>query len=107
MSENNTSVISPRFGASLVLSPITKINFAIGKFYQTPSYSMLLNHLEHEIVQLKLTNSIAYYEVVVMDEKKAYYKFNWQVEKYEKEGFLKDCWLTTIVSAPIPLGSSI
>ena len=41
------------------------------------SYSMLLNHLEHEIVQLKLTNSIAYYEVVVMDEKKVYYKFNW------------------------------
>tara|TARA_B100001142_G_C14201455_1_gene603967 strand:- start:229 stop:723 length:495 start_codon:yes stop_codon:yes gene_type:complete len=71
------------------------------------SYSMLLNHLEHEIVQLKLTNSIAYYEVVVMDEKKVYYKFNWQVEKYEKEGFLKNCWLTTIVSAPIPLGSSI
>ncbi len=28
-------------------------------------------------------------------------------EKYIKDGPLKDCWLTTMVSAPIPLGSSI
>ena len=29
------------------------------------------------------------------------------VEKYSTDGPLKDCWLTTMVSNPIPLGSSI
>ena len=40
---NNTSRISPRFGASLLLSPITKINIAFGKYYQTPYYWMFMN----------------------------------------------------------------
>ena len=68
---------------------------------------MLLDHLEHNIVELELTNNTAIYEVKVLSKKKAYYKLNWQVEKYEKSGVLKDCWLTTMVSAPVPLGSSI
>ena len=42
-----------------------------------------------------------------IDKDKIYHKFNWQVEKYTSEGTLKDCWLTTMVSSPIPLGSSI
>ena len=71
------------------------------------SYKMLLNHLEHDVKELKVTDSIAFYQVTVMDEGKNYYEFNWQVEKYTKEGPLKDCWLTTMVSAPKPLGSSI
>ena len=71
------------------------------------SYKMLLNHLEHDVKELKVIDSIAFYQVTVMDEGKNYYEFNWQVEKYTKEGPLKDCWLTTMVSAPKPLGSSI
>ena len=71
------------------------------------SYGMLLNHLEHEITQMKSTNLVALFEVKILDESKVYYKFNWQVEKYTNEGPLKDCWLTTVVSAPISLGSSI
>ena len=38
---------------------------------------------------------------------KKYYKFQWVVEKYYEDGPLKDCWLTTSVSNPISLGSSI
>jgi len=71
------------------------------------SYKMLLNHLEHKIVELELTNNIAIYEVKVLSKNKAYYKLNWQVKKYEKNGILKGCWLTTMVSAPISLGSLI
>ena len=71
------------------------------------SYKMLLNHKEHKIIEVKLTNSVASYEVTILDKNKLYHKFNWQVEKYTKDGTLKDCWLTTMVSAPIPLGSSI
>tara|TARA_B100001093_G_C26400283_1_gene831007 strand:+ start:89 stop:577 length:489 start_codon:yes stop_codon:yes gene_type:complete len=71
------------------------------------SYKMLLNHLEHKIVEKQLSNLIASYEVTVLDENKTYYKFYWQVEKYTKEGILNGCWLTTMVSAPMSLGSSI
>ena len=71
------------------------------------SYKMLLNHLDHKIVAVKITNGIADYEVTVLDIEKKYYKFNWRVEKYILDGELKDCWLTTMVSQPIPLGSSI
>ena len=71
------------------------------------SYQMLLNHIEHDVVEIESNDSIAIFEVTVLDKGKAYYKFNWQVEKYTLEGPLKDCWLTTMVSAPMPLGSSI
>tara|TARA_B100000787_G_scaffold96892_1_gene71517 strand:- start:33 stop:494 length:462 start_codon:yes stop_codon:yes gene_type:complete len=71
------------------------------------SYKVLLDHLDHEIIQENLTDSVALFEVRVLGKDKLYYKFKWQVEKYSKEGPLKDCWLTTIVSAPMPLGSSI
>ena len=71
------------------------------------SYEMLLNHLDNKIVEIESTDLMVLYEVIVLDKDKAYYKFNWQVDKYTKEGPLKGCWLTTMVSAPIPLGSSI
>ena len=71
------------------------------------SYGMLLNHLDHKVVEIKLTDSTALFEVTVLDKDKTYYKFKWTVEKYTAEGPLKGCWLTTMVSAPMPLGSSI
>ena len=71
------------------------------------SYAMLLNHLDHKVVEIKSTDLTALFEVTVLDKNKTYYKFNWTVEKYTAEGPLKDCWLTTMVSAPMPLGSSI
>ena len=71
------------------------------------SYEMLLNHLEHKVVEVESDDLTALFEVTVLDQKKAYYKFNWQLEKYTKDGPLKGCWLTTIVSAPIAIGSSI
>ena len=71
------------------------------------SYKILLDHLDHEIIQENLTNSIALFEVSVLGKDKSYYKFKWQVKKYKIDGPFKDCWLTTMVSAPMPLGSSI
>ena len=74
---------------------------------KTDSYSMLINHSNHEVLEVYMSNNIATFEVTVLDNKKKYYKFKWQVEKYDREGQLKNCWLTTAVSQPIPLGSSI
>ena len=70
-------------------------------------YQMMINHLSHTITELSSSDKWAQFEVIILDKNKIYHKFNWQVEKYTKDGDLKDCWLTTMVSNPIPLGSSI
>jgi len=77
------------------------------KMIKGDTYQMMLNHLSHTITQLGGGNKWAQFEVVILDKNKIYHKFNWQVEKYVGDGELKDCWLTTMVSSPIPLGSSI
>ena len=71
------------------------------------SYQMLINHISHTITELGSSDNWAQFEVVILDKEKIYHKFNWQVEKFTLEGPLQGCWLTTIVSSPIPLGSSI
>ena len=71
------------------------------------SYQMMINHLSHTITKLGESDNWAQFEVIILDKDKIYHKFNWQVEKYTIDGDLKDCWLTTMVSNPIPLGSSI
>ena len=71
------------------------------------SYQMLLNHLSHSITEIGSSDKWAQFEVIILDKEKIYHKFNWQVEKFTLEGPLQDCWLTTMVSNPIPLGSSI
>jgi hypothetical protein len=71
------------------------------------SYQMLIDHLNHTITELGSSDKWAQFEVIILDKNKIYHKFNWQVEKYTIDGPLKDCWLTTMVSNPISLGSSI
>ena len=71
------------------------------------SYQMLIDHLNHTITELGSSDKWAQFEVIILDKQKIYHKFNWQVEKFTLDGPLQGCWLTTIVSNPIPLGSSI
>ena len=71
------------------------------------SYQMLLDHLSHTITTLGSSDKWAQFEVIILDKEKIYHKFNWQVEKYIEDGPLKDCWLTTVVTSPVSLGSSI
>ena len=71
------------------------------------NYQMMINHLSHSITRVRGGDSWAQFEVIILDKEKIYHKFNWQVEKYTEDGPLKDCWLTTMVSSPQPLGSSI
>ena len=77
------------------------------KMIKGDSYQMMLDHLSHTITELGSSDNWAQFEVIILDKNKIYHKFNWQVEKYTLDGLLKDCWLTTMVSNPIPLGSSI
>ena len=71
------------------------------------NYQMLINHISHTITQIRGGDNWVQFEVIILDKNKIYHKFNWQVEKYNEDGPLKDCWLTTMVSSPVSLGSSI
>jgi len=74
---------------------------------KSESYKMLINHLDNEIIEVFKSNNQYGFEVTILGNDKKYYKFQWIVEKYYNEGPLKDCWLTTLVSNPVSLGSSI
>ena len=87
-----------------------KVTGPLGNFkimIKSDSYQMMIDHLTHTITELGSSDNWAQFEVIILDKNKIYHKFNWQVEKYTLDGDLKDCWLTTMVSNPIPLGSSI
>ena len=86
-----------------VTGPLSNFKMMI----KSDSYGMMINHLSHTITELGSSDKWAQFEVIILDKDKIYHKFNWQVEKYTLDGILKDCWLTTMVSNPIPLGSSI
>ena len=77
------------------------------RMIKSDSYQMMIDHLNHTITEVGSSDKWAQFEVIILDKNKIYHKFNWQVEKYTLEGTLKDCWMTTMVSSPIPLGSSI
>jgi len=86
-----------------VTGPLSNFKMMI----KSESYGMMINHLSHTITEVGSSDKWAQFEVIILDKDKIYHKFNWQVEKYTSDGSLKDCWLTTMVSSPIPLGSSI
>ena len=86
-----------------VTGPLDKFK----KMIKGESYQMMINHLSHTITKLESGDRWAQFEVIILDKEKIYHKFNWQVEKYEQDGPLKDCWMTTMVSSPEPLGRSI
>ena len=77
------------------------------RMIKSDSYQMMINHLSHTITEIGSGDKWVQFEVIILDKNKIYHKFNWQVEKYTLEGTLKGCWMTTMVSSPIPLGSSI
>ena len=83
--------------------PLTKF----ANMIQSDNYKMLLNHLDHEIIEVFNSSTQYGFEIKILGEDKNYYEFQWVVKKYFNDGPLKDCWLTTSVSSPILLGSSI
>ncbi|MDC0233565.1 hypothetical protein OAJ76_01050 [Candidatus Pelagibacter sp.] len=86
-----------------VTGPLSNFKMMI----KSDSYEMMIDHLSHTITELGSSDKWAQFEVIILDKNKIYHKFNWQVEKYTLDGSLKNCWMTTMVSSPIPLGSSI
>ena len=77
------------------------------RMIKSNNYQMMINHISHTVTEIRGGDNWVQFEVIILDKNKIYHKFNWQVEKYKEDGPLKDCWLTTMVSSPQSLGSSI
>ena len=70
------------------------------------SYSLMLNHIDHNIIFVSKDDITANYFVELTDKTGDKFGFTWTVKKVLNEGKLKDCWMTTGVSQPLPLAKS-
>ena len=77
------------------------------KLLNDEGYNVLLNHTEHKVVEIFNSEKKFIYEVTILDRENFFFKYTWQVEKFLNGGPLNNCWLTTSVSLPTSLGSSI
>ena len=71
-----------------------------------PSYSVMLNHLKHEILEVRKEENTAFFFIELTSKNGKMYGFKWTLSKVNAEGIFKDCWMTTAVSTPMPLSTS-
>ena len=76
------------------------------KMINNPSYSMMLDHSDHEIIPVKEDKNISYFFVKLTDSKANIFGFEWTVSKVLEENQFKDCWMTVGVSRPMFLDKS-
>ena len=76
------------------------------RMLKNPSYSMMLDHLEHNIIPVEEEEMVSYYFVELTDINGKKYGFEWTVEKVIENGKYKDCWMTIGVSTPMPLSQA-
>ena len=73
----------------------------------TDSYKILISHENSKTEILRETENKFVYKVYILSKNKKKYYYIWQIEKVEKEGNLKNCWMTSTVSKPIYIGEII
>ena len=73
---------------------------------KNPSYSMMIDHLEHNIIAVGEQETSSYYFVELTDANGKKYGFEWTVEKVNENGEFKNCWMTVGVSRPMPLSQA-
>ena len=76
------------------------------RMLKNPSYSMMLDHLEHNIIPVEEEEKVSYYFVELTDINGKKYGFEWTVQKVIENGKYKDCWMTIGVSTPMPLSQA-
>ena len=91
--------------------PINKASTGpLEKFRQiiySDNYKILISHENTKTLILKESPDKFVFKVYVLSKDKKKYYYIWQIEKVEREGKLKNCWMTTGVSDPIYLGEII
>ena len=72
----------------------------------TPSYAIMLDHIEHNIILVKEYDAKTFFFVELITNKGVTVGFKWIVEKVLEEGEYKNCWMTTSVSQPMLLSKT-
>ena len=76
------------------------------RMIKNPSYSMMIDHMDHKIIPVEEKENTSYYFVELIDVNGKKYGFEWTVEKVSENGEFKDCWMTVGVSRPMPLSQA-
>ena len=76
------------------------------KMMYAPSYVIMLEHTDHNIISVSDSDFITHFFVEITDKEGNKFGFTWTLEKVIKESKFKDCWMTTAVSQPLPLAKS-
>ena len=76
------------------------------RMIKNPSYSMMIDHLEHKIIFVEENENDSYYFVELLDNKGNKYGFQWTISKVLNNEEYKDCWMTIGVSRPMLLSNS-
>ena len=67
---------------------------------------MMLNHREHTITSVVLTENYALFDVFIVTDSEVKASFKWEVSKVISGNF-QGCWMTTTVSPPIQAKDSV
>ena len=76
------------------------------KMMYAPSYIIMLNHSDHNIIYVSDKDFITHFFVEITDKEGNKFGFTWTLEKVIAESKIKDCWMTVAVSQPLPLAKS-
>ena len=76
------------------------------RMIKNPSYSMMIDHLEHNIIPVEEKETSSYFFVELIDVNGKKYGFEWTVKKVSENGDYKDCWMTVGVSTPMLLSQA-
>ena len=73
---------------------------------KSDSYSLMLNHTDHNVIFVSKNDYTANYFVELTDKSGDKFGFTWTVKRVLIKGKFQDCWMTTGVSQPLPLAKS-
>ena len=70
------------------------------------SYSLMINHSNHNIIFVSMDEKTASYFIEITDKIGNKFGFTWTVKKVFTQGEWLNCWMTSDVSSPMPLAKS-
>lgn len=70
------------------------------------SYSLMINHSNHNIIFVSIDEETANYFIEITDKIGNKFGFTWTVKKVLTQGEWLNCWMTSSVSSPMPLAKS-
>ena len=80
--------------------------FNFKKMMYSNNYSLILNHIEHNIISVRNDQNISFFFVEIFDKTGNKFGFQWIVQKVLFDEKFNNCWMTISVSEPILLSKT-